>query len=199
MSQDSRRASGARQRAAGGFTLVELMVTVAVLAILVALAAPSFANIIERNRLTGAANEAVAALQVARMEAIRRGSNTVLCPSTDGASCAGNDWSRVIVFVDDDGDGGVDSGPAEPVLRDVVVPAGSIQVKPSTNVATNDRIRFSADGFVHVGSGGVREGGISLCTEKLPDAGNTRDVVVEVSRISVETRNGTPECAARTD
>src|SRR5689334_185 len=52
----------------GGFTLVELMVTVAVLAIMAGLAVPSFQATVNANRLTGSTNELVNALQTARME-----------------------------------------------------------------------------------------------------------------------------------
>lgn len=182
-----------------GFTLVEMMITVAVLAIVVALAAPSFANLINNNRLTASANEIVGALQTARMEAVRRNTSVVLCPSTDGAGCNGANWQHLIVFSDDDGDGTVDADDDD-VIRDVVVSTGNIVVNPSSNTATNQRIRFGADGFARVGSGGAREGGLSVCSNKLEPARNTRDVVVAISRISVSPAyNGTEACSAMVD
>lgn len=58
-----------------GFTLIELMVTIAVAAILLAVAVPSFRHLIISNRLTTAANEVVTALTVARSESIKRNAN----------------------------------------------------------------------------------------------------------------------------
>lgn len=62
-----------------GFTLVELMVTVAVAAILLTIAVPSFNRIINANRLSTAANEMVGALNLARMEAIKRNGSVQFC------------------------------------------------------------------------------------------------------------------------
>lgn len=181
-----------------GFTLVELMITVAVLAIVVTLAAPSFSDLINRNRLTASANEIVGALQTARMEAVRRNTSVVLCPSTDGASCSGTDWQRLIIFSDDDGDATVDADD-DNIIRDVTVSTGGIVVNPSSNAATNQRISFGAGGFARVGGAGAREGALSVCSDQLDAAENTRDVVVAVSRVSVSTRNGGDACSARTD
>lgn len=186
------------QLAASGFTLIELMVTIAVLAIVAVLAAPSFGNLIDRSRLTASANEVVGALQTARMEAVRRNTSVVLCPSTDGATCDGADWQRLIVFSDDNGNEAVDAA-TDIVVRDVIVATGNIQVTPTSNVATTNRIRFGADGFARVGSAGTQEGGLSVCSEDLPAAENTRDILVEVSRVGVWTRNGTDACSARVD
>lgn len=76
-----------------GFTMLELMVVIAIVAILASVAIPSFRTMIERNRVAGAVNQFVGDLQFARSEAIKRGSPVVICASTDGATCSGaNAW-----------------------------------------------------------------------------------------------------------
>lgn len=106
-----------------GFTLVELMVTVAIVAILLSLAAPSFSSLLADQRLSGAANALLSDIGYARSEALKRGVNVTACPSTNptnaNPSCSGNDWSRGwIVFVDQDGDGTrLTTGTDEVLLR----------------------------------------------------------------------------------
>ena len=73
-----------------GFTLIEMIVTVAIVAILSSMAAPSFRGMLESNRATAEANELVSGLLLARSEALKRSNNVTLCTSTDQASCAGN-------------------------------------------------------------------------------------------------------------
>ena len=75
-----------------GFTLLELMVTVAVIAILAAIALPSFSRVIASNRVASGVNEFIAATNMARSEAIRRGTKSGICASSDGATC-GSDWN----------------------------------------------------------------------------------------------------------
>jgi type IV fimbrial biogenesis protein FimT len=75
------RATGAASRARG-FTIVELMITVAVAAILLIIAVPSFRNIINSNRLTTATNTLVNALNTARMEAIKRNASVQFCSNS---------------------------------------------------------------------------------------------------------------------
>jgi type IV fimbrial biogenesis protein FimT len=67
------------QHAADGFTLVELMVTVAVFAILASIAIPSFQTTIQRNRLSTTANELLAAVQASRSEALRLNQTVRFC------------------------------------------------------------------------------------------------------------------------
>ena len=84
-----------------GFTMVELMVTIAVLGVLLAIAVPSFSAMIRNNRSQAVANELVAALNLARAEAVKRGARVSLCPSSNGTSCSGSSWAiGWIAFVD---------------------------------------------------------------------------------------------------
>lgn len=92
-----------------GVTLIELLTTVAVLALLLALALPSFNDAITRNRLTSQANEMAAALALARSEALRRSRDVTVCGSTDGATCASNWNGGWLAWVDDNRNGTLDA------------------------------------------------------------------------------------------
>ncbi|RJG14674.1 GspH/FimT family pseudopilin [Massilia cavernae] len=79
-------------RRARGFTLSELMVTVAVLAILASVAAPSFNELIANQRAKGAASDLFSSLLRTRSEAIKRNMEVSLAPATAGTAWAGG-WS----------------------------------------------------------------------------------------------------------
>jgi type IV fimbrial biogenesis protein FimT len=92
-----------------GFTLVELMITVIVIAVVATVAVPNFARVIESTRLTGYSSELVSAVNTARSEAIKRGSRVGVCASNDQATCSGSDdWSTGWIVYVDDGSGNVD-------------------------------------------------------------------------------------------
>lgn len=115
-------------KSAYGFTTIELMVTVAILAVLTALAAPSFTPIIERWRVRQVAEDLQSTLYYARSEAIKRGGNLSiqkLKNTADGCQNAttteewGCGW---IVFADLDNNGTWKStNPAEPKLQDIAL------------------------------------------------------------------------------
>ncbi len=75
-----------------GFTLIELMVTLAVAAIMMTMAVPSFTAMTKNNRLTTQTNQLVTALNLARSEAINRRA-TINVVATD-ASSSGNEWGK---------------------------------------------------------------------------------------------------------
>jgi type IV fimbrial biogenesis protein FimT len=93
-----------RGRRTAGFTLIELMVAIVVLAVLLALAVPNFNDASLSARLNGFANSLVAAAQIARSEAIKRNETITLCTSSDGDACAASGgWEQGwIVITDDD-------------------------------------------------------------------------------------------------
>lgn len=73
-------------RGVAGFTLIELMVTLSVVAITLAVGVPSFQGIVSDNRLSSAANGLIGAINIARSEAIKRGRSVAITPT-------GTDWN----------------------------------------------------------------------------------------------------------
>lgn len=71
-----------------GFTAIELMVTVAIIAILLALAIPSFNDATLSSQLAANANRLSGSATMARSEAIKRNANVIVCMSSNGTSCA---------------------------------------------------------------------------------------------------------------
>lgn len=120
---------------AAGFTVIELMITVALLAILTALALPSFRSFIQNNRLASQANEIVAASQLARSEALKRGVNVAICSSDDGQTCTGNFNDGYIVLADPGGDD-------EELVRVYPAPGDGFVFTPATGQAV-----FTPEGF----------------------------------------------------
>lgn len=182
-----------------GYTLIELFVVIGIIAIVSAVAFPSFREMINANRLTGAANELVASLQIARAEAIRRNARVLICPSTNGTTCGGANWGRHISFVDVDRNGSADGGL---VLRDTVIDAPT-QVVGSPAVVAVNRIVFRSDGRARgnvTADAAVLAGKISVCMATTRPANNIRDVQIgSGSRISVQARSGAGACTAPTD
>jgi type IV fimbrial biogenesis protein FimT len=91
--------------AGGGFSLVELMVTVAIAAILMAIAAPSFSIFIDNQKLLTTATEFYSAVNMTRSEAIKRGAQVTLAANDGVAWTSG--WT---VFVDTNGNARPDAG-----------------------------------------------------------------------------------------
>lgn len=90
-----------------GFNLLELLVVLAIAGVLAALAGPAMGTFIQSNRLTAATNDFIGALNLARSEALRRGTNAGVCKSDNGSSCTNTGtWSSGwLVFLDGDNNG----------------------------------------------------------------------------------------------
>jgi prepilin-type N-terminal cleavage/methylation domain-containing protein len=113
-----------------GFTLMELMVTLTVVAILVGVATPTFRQFSGNSRTVATTNSLVNALAVARSEALHRSTPVSVCASTDMQTCnATADWTNQgwIVFTDPANAGVVD--PGELVLQTWPPPGGTAVVR----------------------------------------------------------------------
>lgn len=117
----SRTDLGTSPRRGNAFSLVEVMVTLAVAGVLLAAAAPGFMAMVYNDRISAEINGLLADVDLARLEAIKRNRDVVLCRSSDGRHCSRStgpnaDWSSGwIVYVNSDGDTKRD--PEEPLLQ----------------------------------------------------------------------------------
>lgn len=132
-----------------GFTLIELMVTVAVLAILSALALPNMARFVANARASAIVNEYMAAINLARSEAVRLGTRVTICAASAVGTCAagGNNWQPgFIVFTDAGVAGAVDG--TDVVIKERNAQGGMFSVMGSGGYR---RISYVANGQLESG------------------------------------------------
>lgn len=181
-----------------GFTLIELMIVVALLAIISAFALPAFQSFIASNRLTSEANELLAGLNLARSEAVRTQRRVVLCRAS-ATGCVttadGERWQRWVVFVDNDADGVFD---ANELLREQVITGTTLNLVSNDALrAAGNQIAFRPDGLARApGSLALQGAVISVCDSSgaLAVTANARNVtLLSGSRVAV-TRGGNANC-----
>lgn len=162
---------GGRRRARG-FTLIELMVMVAVLGILAAVAVPSMTAMVNMSRLSGATGEVTATMQLARSEAIRRNARVTVCASDDGSTCTNSGtWTRWIVRGRDNATG------TDEVIRDQT-PGDSVQISGP------------ADGIVFRPSGIIdSEATVTACVPVSNPTDNQRVITVMISGSLTQTHD----------
>ena len=161
-----------------GLTLIELMVTLVVIAILLAAAGPSFLSTIKDNRRTAYINELVSSLNLARSEAVKSNRTVALCPSANSADCAGDNYDAGwIVFRNDNGDDPpvVDS-PGEMILRTHVVTQHAGTSMSASSLIANG-INFQPSGRPS------NSGDITYCDDR--GATDARSVVVNLVGVIV--------------
>jgi len=121
-----------------GFSLVELMVVIAIVGISVAIGLPSFVPIISKIRMEGEISALLSGLNFARSEAVKRGLSVSVCPSTDGINCTtGTSWTTGWIVL-------LQGSPTQ-LLQ--VTPALSRDSLTSTSVATPSYPQFTPMGY----------------------------------------------------
>lgn len=161
-----------------GFTLIELIVTLTVAAILITLAVPNFREFLLNNRLTSVANEFIAAANLARSEAIKRGRNATVCVSDNSMDAAptcsgGTDWGDGwLVWVDADGSGVV-NGDERLRVGDALDNTGV------TFTGTLSQFRYNSTGAVN------NTGTIQVCDDRTGETGRLISVT-STGRIEID-------------
>lgn len=141
-----------------GFTMVELMVVIAIVAVLTTLAAPSFKNLIQSNSMSSVVNTFLADMRYARSEAIRRGGKVVMCrsnspeasPPSCGTGSGTNGWvSGWVIYADENSNGSIES---TEVLR-VQSPITTVDsIMQTSGGGARNSLEFTATGRLKLSS-----------------------------------------------
>lgn len=162
-----------------GFTLIELMVIIAVIAILSAIAAPWMVGLMNANRLSSTAGELTTAAQLARAEAIRRSAQVRLCRSTDGTTCEdGDDWRGWAIVGSNNRDN------SEAVVRGGLFPRNVQLAGPAGGIT------FNSAGLIPAAEV------LTLCIPTERPADNQRVITISVAgHVRTERANGGGACS----
>lgn len=162
-----------------GFTLIELMITLIVVIILVAIAAPSFGTMIRENRAATQANNLLSSLQVARSEAINRGVRVTMRRLSNTNNVWEDGWR---IFTDWDGNGQIPEANLnikncsvdgqDCLLMEQQALGNNITLSSGANHAVG--LTFLPSGEITGAGGGIGAGTFKLC---IPDT-NQRDIVI---------------------
>jgi type IV fimbrial biogenesis protein FimT len=153
---------------AGGFTLIELMMVLVIVAVVMTIALPSFSVIGLRTKLKSYSNDLVASVYLARGEAIKRNASVRLCASSDGIDCAaGGDWDQGWLVID----------PNDTVIRYQQGLSSGIKLFGQSSVHTMT-FEPSGAGVVMTPPGSVTQRYLTLCQQSPDEADEARRITV---------------------
>lgn len=153
------------------FTIIEMMLVVALIALLTIWISPSFTQFLDRNKLTSEVNIMNSQLQLAKSTAASQFTYVVFCPTQNRKTCSGNWQDNIILFIDTNHNGEVDE--ADEILS-------TYQINPSVQIQANrTRITFSP-----INTAGTTAVTITLCVNN-----NFKKnlIISNVGRIRLET------------
>lgn len=164
-----------RRHSARGFTLLEMLVVMVIAAVLVSVAVPSLASVMNSIKLSSASNAFLSYLHLARSEAIKRNSRVALCKSADSLTCTtAGGWAQgLIVFHDRNNNGFLDAG--ETLIQRSQAFPSALKMVGNLNVARY--ISFAGNGATKLVGGGFQAGTLTFCTES-DSAGQGRQIIL---------------------
>lgn len=177
---------------ARGMTLPELMVVVALVAVLSMLAAPALSAALEASRLRAVAQGLLYGLHYGRSEAIKRGGRVVLCKSGDGNNCANlGGWEQGwLVFHDVNNNALRDSN--EPVLLHEQGPGPAYRI--SGNLKIQSYVSYTPLGNISMTNGAIQAGTLTICRAGA-GASEGRQIVISNSGRARIQKAQLPSCA----
>lgn len=170
-----------------GFSLIELMVTIAIAGVLASIGMPSLQTTLQDNKMTALHNELLAALSFTRNTAVTQGSSATLCKANVSANaCAENNasWKNGwIIFPDRNNDGVIDAG--EEILTIKNDLPKNITVSYSRN---SSRITYGAQGYT------VGFNGNFMFCDKRGDSAKKGMVISNNGRVRLAVENDLGAC-----
>jgi type IV fimbrial biogenesis protein FimT len=170
-------------RRSAGFTIIELLITVGLMAIIVSLAVPSFRSIIRSSSLSASASEFLGALNYARAEAIRRSRPIILCKSTTGNTCSlTSEWEQGwLAYVDDDNSSTLDVN-TDTIVRVWPGLGGNYTLRGDTQFDL--AIRYNAMGVLSEDAGTF-----VLCADNVTEGARSIAITRLRPRFGIDTNN----------
>lgn len=165
-----------------GFSLIELLVTISLFAVLTSVALPSLQALFQRNKATNSANLLLTHIQLARIRAVMDNVTVVICPTVDSISCAASTdaWSKGwLVYKDLDY-----QQPPHVDADDILITTHNNNGSDASLHTTLSHIRFSP-------SGTARNGTIVICPDGA--AQHARAIIISIvgrARVSTATATG---------
>lgn len=175
-----------------GFTLIELMIAIGLTGLLLSMAVPALGLFVSNARQTGAVNDFVSSLHVARSTAITTNSRVTICPSAGGTDCEAGSWDQGwIVFRDTNSDQTVDVG--EPIVST----AAGIEGLSIESVVFDQFMMYRPTGRVMNASVNGNAGEFTVCDNRGTD--HAKVMIIDLSgrpRLSEKLADGSaPSCS----
>ena len=150
-----------------GISVVELVISLAVVSILATTGVPAFSNFIQTNRISESAFDILGTINLARTEAVKRRTRVVLCrsanPTAATPTCGGaaNDWTTGwLVFASGDGNNTYTAG-TDTLLGSGKVHASNVTI--ITNSTSNNNLEYNSDGTTNEAGGTAR---FAICDKR---------------------------------